>query len=53
VIVITVSFSGEEYSVSEGAGSVRVVLQLNASIDETIAVQVETFGITAQGYKYF
>jgi len=51
--VVTVSFTGGEYNVSEGAGSVRIGLQLNTSTDQTINVQIEIFGITAQGNNYF
>jgi len=49
VIVVIVSFTEREYSESEGAGSVRIGLQLNTVIDQTITVQVEIDGITAEG----
>ena len=49
MLVVTVSFTEREYSESEGAGSVRIGLQLNRVIDLTISVQVEIDGITAEG----
>ena len=49
VIVVTVNFTEREYSISEGAGSVRIGLQLNRVIDQIITVQVEMIGITAEG----
>ena len=48
IIVVTVSFTEREYSESEGA-RLRIGLQLNRVIDQTITVQVEIAGITAEG----
>jgi len=50
LIVVIVSFTEREYNVSEGAGSVRVGLQLNRVIDQMFSVQIEIAGITAAGY---
>ena len=49
MIVVIVSFTEREYSGSEGAGSVRIGLQLNRVIDLPITVQVKIDGITAEG----
>ena len=49
VVVVVVSFTEREYSISEGAGSVRIGLHLNRVIDQIITVQVEMIGITAEG----
>ena len=48
--MVTVSFTEREYNISEGAGLLRIGLQLNTSTDQTITVQVEAIGITAEGY---
>jgi len=50
--VVTVSFTEREYSQNEGA-RLRIGLQLNTSTNQTIDVQIEIFGITAQGNNYF
>jgi len=47
--VVSVSFTAREYNVSEGAESVRIVLQLDRAIDLTITIGLEMTGITAEG----
>ena len=49
MIVVSVNFTEREYSISEGAGSMRIGLQLNRRIDQIITVQFEIIGITAEG----
>ena len=47
--MVSVSFTEREYIVSEGAESVRIVLQLDRAIDQTITIGLEITGITAEG----
>ena len=44
-----VTFTKSKYNESEGAGSMRIGIQLSRALQQTITVQVVTTGITAEG----
>ena len=45
-----VSFTESEYSETEGAGSMRIGVQLSRVLQQMIIIQVATAGITAEGF---
>ena len=49
VIVLAVSFIESVYNISEGAGSIRIGLQLSRRIQQTIPLQVTSVGNSAEG----
>ena len=51
-IVVMVTFTESEYNESEGAGSMRIGIQLSRTLQQMITVQVVTTGITAQGLYF-
>ena len=51
--VVFVTFAESEYNESEGAGFMRIGIQLNKVLQQVITIQVITIGITAEGYILF
>ena len=45
-----VSFTESEYNETEGAGSMRIGVQLSRALQQMIIIQVATAGITAEGF---
>ena len=45
-----VSFTESEYSETEGAGSMRIGVQLSRVLQQMIIIQVATTGTTAEGF---
>ena len=49
IVVVMVSFTESEYNSSEGAGFMRIGVQLSMVLQQMITIQIATTGITAQG----
>ena len=47
-----VTFTESQYNESEGAGSMRIGIQLSRTLQRMITIQVVTMGITAQGFIF-
>ena len=52
VIVVMVSFTESEYNETEGAGSMRIGVQLSRILQQMITIQVATTGIIAEGFHF-
>ena len=48
-----VSFTESEYNETEGAGSMRIEVQLSRVLQQAITIQIATTGITAEGFFSF
>ena len=52
IVVVIVSFTESEYNASEGAGFMRIGVQLSRVLQQMITIQVAATGITAQGLYF-
>ena len=50
IIVVMVMFAESEYNESEGAGSMRIEVQLSRILQQMITIQIVTTPITAEGF---
>jgi len=50
IIVVIVTFTENEYNESEGAGFMRVGVELSRVLQQPITIQIVMTGITAQGF---